>query len=122
MATEVWEYTPSGGDWWNRYADDAPVTLNYSKRKMMGLRPADVVLFALVACVMLWFAHQSRAQHVQAAAVTTKPKFASFYNCQLPQPGIQPQQRDGDPTHTRFFPYNYTVCDGVQVTLWSAVR
>ena len=122
MQTEVWEYTPSGGDWWNRYAEDAPVTLNYSKRKSLALRPSDAMVLALVACAMLWFAHQFRTERVHAAAAVAAPKYASFYNCQLPQPGIQPQQRDGDPTHTRFFPYNYTVCDGVQVTLWSAVR
>ena len=122
MPTEVWEYTPSGGDWWNRYPEAEPVTPNYTQSPKSPVRKADLALFAVVVFAALGFAHQYRAQREHVATAATPAKFASFYNCQLPQPGMQPQQRDGDPNHTQFFPYNYTVCDGVQVTLWTAVR
>lgn len=122
MPTEVWEYTPTGGEWWNRYADQPPVPPYPHKQAKLPLRVGDLAMLALIACAMLWFAHQAREQRVHAATVAPAPKYTSFYNCKLIAPGIQPAQRDGDPTHTQFYNYNYTVCDGVQVTLWSAIR
>ena len=125
MPDEVWEYTPTGRSWEYRYVDDPPIPAASSQRAKLPLRWIDATALALLAFLVLWFAHQFRTERVQAAATAAtiaNPKFASFYNCKLPQPGIQPQQVDGDPTHTQFHPYNYTVCDGVQVTLWSDVR
>ncbi len=122
MPSEVWEYTPSGRSWEYRYADEVPLPVNAEARSKLTLRWVDAVALLLLASAMLWFAHQFRTERVQTAAAAAMPKAASFYNCKLPMPGIQPQEIDGDPTHTQFHPYNYTVCDGVQVTLWSDIR
>ena len=122
MPSEVWEYTPTGRSWEYRYVDEMPVAPGPAPRSKLPLRGLDAAALALFACAMLWFAHQFRTERVQAAAAAAPPKAASFYNCKLPMPGVQPQEIDGDPTHTQFHPYNYTVCDGVQVTLWSDVR
>ena len=122
MPDEIWEYTPTGRSWDYRYVDEPPVVVPAPGRRKAPLRWIDATALALLAFVMLWFAHQFRTERVHAAATASPPRFASFYNCKLPQPGIQPQQIDGDPTHTQFHPYNYTVCDGVQVTLWSEIR
>lgn len=122
MPSEVWEYTPTGRSWEYRYADEVAVPAALSPRTKLPLRWADAVVLMLLASVMLWFAHQFRTERVQATAVAATPKTASFYNCKLSMPGVQPQEIDGDPTHTQFHPYNYSVCDGVQVTLWSDVR
>ena len=123
MPDEVWEYTPAGRSWDQRFREDPPVTVNASASGKMPLRWGDAAAFVLLAGFMLWVAHQFRTERVHAAAAAAAPpKFASFYNCKLPQPGIQPQQLDGYQIHTQFHPYNYTVCDGVQVTLWSEIR
>ena len=127
MPGEIWEYTPSGRSWDARFADDVPLPVNASRRSGLPVRGMDVLAMGLFVGVMLWFAHQFRTERVQAAAAVapaaaTNNKSASFYNCKLPMPGVQPQDVDGDPTHTQFHPYNYTVCDGVQVTLWSDIR
>ena len=122
MPHEVWEYTPSGRSWEYRYAEEPAAAAPQAARGKAPLRWMDAVALGLLACILLWFAHQFRTERVHAAAAAAPAKFASFYNCKLPQPGFQPQQVDGDPTHTQFHPYNYTVCDGVQVTLWSDMR
>ncbi len=126
MPSEVWEYTPSGRSWEYRYADEIPLVPPAASRAKLPVRWVDAVALALFAGVMLWFAHQFRSERGQAAAVASVAapagKSASFYNCKLPLPGVQPQEIDGDPTHTQFRPYNYTVCDGVPVTLWSDIR
>ncbi len=122
MPSEVWEYTPSGRNWEYRYVDEIPAVPHPTGRAKLPLRWMDALMLALLAGVMLWFAHQFRTERVQATAAAAPARSASFYNCKLPMPGVQPQEIDGDPTHTQFHPYNYTVCDGVQVTLWSEIR
>ena len=124
MPDEVWEYTPTGRSWDYRSVDEPYVTTTSARRAKLPMRWLDIIALALFAGVMLWFAHQFRTErvHAAAAAVAAPPRFSSFYNCKPPVPGMQPQQVDGDPTHTQFHPYNYTVCDGVQVTLWSDMR
>ena len=122
MPAEVWEYTPSGRSWEARFADEVPLPVSTSRRNKLPVRGIDAIAMGLFVGVMLWFAHQFRTERVQAAASVAAPKSASYYNCKLPMPGVQPQEIDGDPTHTQFHPYNYTVCDGVQVTLWSDIR
>lgn len=122
MPNEVWEYTPTARSWEYRYSDDAPLIVDAPKRGKFPLRSLDAVALTLLACVVLWFAHQFRTERVHAAAAAPTPRFASFHDCKPFLPGVQPEQLDGDPTHTQFHPYNYTVCDGVEVTLWSEIR
>lgn len=120
MPNEVWEYTPAGRNWEYRFVDE-PLPADLPKAGKLPFRLLDVFAFALLACVILWFAHQFRAERVHAA-VAPQSRFASFHQCTPLLPGLQPEQLDADPRHTRFHPYNYTVCDGVAVTLWSETR
>ncbi len=125
MPNEVWEYTPSGRSWEYRYMEDVPVAPEPPARVKLPIRSMDMAVLALLACVVLWFAHQYRMERVHAATaavVPVSPRFASFHDCKPLLPGTQPEQQDGDPTHTQFHPYNYTVCDGVEITLWSEIR
>lgn len=132
MPTEVWEYTPSGRSWEQRFAYDAAVPVPPAK-PTLPVRAVDVVVLGLLAAVLMWFAHQFRTGRVaavsapvvaQAPAGAAAPagKEVSFENCKLLKPGLQREQLDGIPEHVQLRPYVFTSCNGVQVTLWSEMR